>query len=291
MGLKDITGFDDQEYMKICVLRSTPDLQDKFVEKLRSLISMGTNTACHTALAITSHGLSLLGTAFTIRMAHIKLQKLRIIKNVLLWRGHPVPVARVKDFIVGILVGTTACAAGIAVTDGLADHIIGQVFTLINNTCGFDLNSINGGYAPSIPVSSIPFDPSHFATNAAVCGYAPSIPMSSLPFYPSHFSTSVAIPGYGPSMPLSTVPFHPSHVGTITGIGGYGPSIPVSPIPFDSFATSTNYMPPYEPSFPFTQGTQDHSYAIRLAHEGGGMLANAGVSSAGLKLFERRAYE
>lgn len=208
---------------------SSEDLQNQYVRNLRSLFASATNAVGHTVIGIASHGLTLITAGISARCLHVRLQKLRLIRDTLVSRNHPVPNAHVKDLVIGMMIGGAGCAAGVAasVPDGLADHICQHLSTLIENafSSNFDVTTAISSYPQFTPqIGLIPsgyYDPSAFAPNALYCTppVYPSVPFaqaSPSPFYEQ--TTAIN------SLATSTVGYAVNNLISSTGLRLFGAS-------------------------------------------------------------------
>ncbi|KZP04411.1 hypothetical protein FIBSPDRAFT_1054698 [Athelia psychrophila] len=105
------------------------------------------------ALAYLTTGISLIGTAYSIRQFHILFQQMRIIEENLEKREHKdMPKKRLKDIIIGMSMGAAAYAAGFGVAIGL-EHLVAPLMDGLSTASASILQSQLSAAATDIHVT------------------------------------------------------------------------------------------------------------------------------------------
>ncbi|KZP09951.1 hypothetical protein FIBSPDRAFT_873081, partial [Athelia psychrophila] len=125
MGILDTPYFNAPKYQKKCnEAANCSALVQKHQQKVRAMAAVTVSGSAGVALAYLTTGISLIGTAYSIRQFHILFQQMRIIEENLEKREHKdMPKKRLKDIIIGMSMGAAAYAAGFGVAIGL-EHLV-----------------------------------------------------------------------------------------------------------------------------------------------------------------------
>ncbi|KAF7967457.1 hypothetical protein HWV62_34307 [Athelia sp. TMB] len=128
MGPRDTFYFNERRYRDHCnEIAGCKDLIQKHHQKVRAMSALTVSGSAGVALAYLTTGISLIGTAYSLRQFHILYQQMRIIEDDLEKRGHAdMPKTRLKDIIIGLLIGAASYAAGFGVAVGL-EHLVAPV--------------------------------------------------------------------------------------------------------------------------------------------------------------------
>lgn len=134
MGLLDTFYFNRNKYTK--KNRKVNDrqvLDRKHRRKVRGMSASAAAGTCGVAFAATTSGISLVGTVYSIRQFHVYFQQAKLLEDIMVEKQFVPPKARVKDIIIGMLIGGGAYAAGFGVAHGL-EHLAHPIVQQLSST-------------------------------------------------------------------------------------------------------------------------------------------------------------